>query len=85
MDFYPTIQPNNGDLQVFASSVNWPIASPVIYAVQQSANFPGPFFWRGQLPFFFGNNTFEVEATVGFNFTVWGVTTYDFTADGGLP
>lgn len=84
IDAYPGIQPNNGDLQVIASSDSWPIASAIIFQVQQSANFPGPFYWRGALPFLHGNFTFRVSSTVQFAFVVWGVSTYDFTFDGGF-
>lgn len=79
MDAYPAIQPNNGDLVVQNST-----SGAVLWQVQQSQNFPGPFAWRGTLPLFTLDEIF-VSASVGFNFVMWGTFVPDFTVDVQLP
>lgn len=76
MDAYPGVQPNNGDLQVVDS-----ISGYVLWRVQQSANFPGPFSWRGWLPFNFSPVSISAEAAVPFSFLMWGVIVPDYTQD----
>lgn len=78
IDAYPVVQPNNGDLVV--SDTQWP--SP-LFQVQQSQNFPGPFYWRGQIPIF-PLDAISVNASVGFNVTIWGAWVPDFTIDAQL-
>lgn len=78
MDAYPSVQPNNGDLQVTSSQ--WPAA---LFLVQQSQNFPGPFFWRGRIPIFTLDQIF-VSASVAFGVTIWGSWVPDFTIDAQL-
>jgi len=73
MDAYPTQQPNNGDLIVTAGSTGPGIQAPIIWQIQQSQNFPGPFAWRGLLPIYDNPGVFAVTSTVPFNFQAWGV------------
>lgn len=75
IDGYPTVQPNNGNLIVENTNV-----SAVLFQVQQSANFPGPFAWRGEIPLFTLDELF-VSASVGFNVLIWGAWVPDFTVD----
>lgn len=84
IDAYPNVQPNNGDFVVQVEGVGI-VGQHTLFQVQQSANFPGPFFWRGCVPMFFGNNLLEVTATVSFDFFIWGTETVDFTLDLNEP
>lgn len=79
IDAYGTTQPNNGTFQVFLELPG--NGSIVLYQVQQSANFPGPFFWRGLIPLYPNEQELQVSSTVGFEFSLWGAIVPDFTVD----
>lgn len=81
LDVYAGTQPDNGDFQIFLGSIGWPVAGGLFYRVQQSANFPGPYFWRGNVPIFHGNNSIQAGSTVPFDFVIWGTETLDYTVD----
>lgn len=76
IDLYPGIQPNNGAISVGLSLAG--AGTQTIFEVQQSANFPGPFSWRGLIPFFgtgltFPLDTFFLENNVPVTASVWGL------------
>jgi hypothetical protein len=73
LDAYPTVQPNNGDFVFEATGSGPGGGTTVLYQVQQSQNFPGPFSWRGMVPIYPGYASLDVTATVGFNFIIWGL------------
>lgn len=79
LDAYGVVQPNNGDLVVQNAATG-----VVLWQIQQSQNFPGPFYWRGVMPLF-QSDQILVTATVGFNFVLWGTFVPDFTIDVQLP
>ena len=83
IDAYPAVQPNNGDFSV-GEILGGSGGSYVIYQVQQSANFPGPFSWRGIFPILSSVADVQVTATVAFNFNIWGLLVPDFTQDSTL-
>lgn len=78
MDAYGTVQPNNGNLTFQNSTTGF-----VMWEIQQSENFPGPFYWRGQIPLFPADNFF-VSATVGFNINFWGAYVPTYITDQDL-
>lgn len=82
IDVYADTQPNNGTFEV---GVNFPGPGGggyINYRVQQSQNFPGPFFWRGVLPLFPNAEFLQVTSSVGFDFVMWGFWVPDYTQDG---
>ena len=81
IDVYPGIQPNNGDFQLLGNSLHWPVANAIVYQVQQSQNFPGPFSWRGKLPMWHGDFGLTASSSVPGSWLVWGYETLDFWLD----
>lgn len=82
IDLYPLVQPNNGSATVSSPQLALNQNPITIFQVQQSANFPGPFHWRGLFPLFANNQDASIDATVSFAYTVWGVQIPDYTLDG---
>jgi hypothetical protein len=75
IDVYATVQPNNGSFNMSYESTG-----TTILLIQQSANFPGPYYWRGTLPLPGLQNLFTT-ATVPFVFSIWGVFVPTYHAD----
>lgn len=80
IDAYPEVQPNNGDF-VVTYLFGGGTGQATLFQVQQSANFPGPFEWRGQIPFYAGSGQINITSTVPFAFTIWGLSVPNFISD----
>jgi hypothetical protein len=54
----------------------------IVLLIQQSANFPGPYYWRGTLPLP-ALQSLSITSTVPFVFSIWGVFVPTYRADYG--
>lgn len=75
IDVYATVQPNNGSFNLTFLSTG-----ATILLIQQSANFPGPYYWRGNVPLPALQSLFAT-ATVPFVYSIWGVFVPTYRAD----
>jgi hypothetical protein len=84
IDVFPTVQPNNGSFSVYLQPPGPGVAEIPVWGLQQSANFPGPFAWRGIYPIEAGDGSFNVEADVPMGFSVWGLYLPDYLQDSSM-
>lgn len=70
IDAYPQTQPNNGDF-IAEMSLGFSVTY-IVFQVQQSANFPGPFSWRGCIPMYHNAMELSIGSSVGFASNAWG-------------
>jgi hypothetical protein len=75
IDVYANVQPNNGSF-----SLTYLSSGTTILLIQQSANFPGPYYWRGNVPLP-ALQSLLATGTVPFVFSIWGVWVPTYRAD----
>jgi hypothetical protein len=82
VDAWGLTQPNNG---TFIFEINYAGTYPTtVLVVQQSANFPGPWAWRGFQPQYSAGDGFQASADISFGWSAWGLVVPDYTFDGGI-
>lgn len=84
MDAYPGVQPNNGDLIVTITEAGPGGDSFTLWQIQQSQNFPGPFYWRGFYPIYDNEGTVSVSSTVPFAVNLWGFQVPRWLSDSNM-
>lgn len=76
VDMYPNSQPNNG---IVTAGIQLAGNTQTIFQVAQSTNFPGPWSWRGIIPFHGTGTTTAldnlfVEGTIDMTVNFWGLS-----------
>lgn len=83
IDVYATNQPANGEISlVYMDHLYFP-SGYVVLQLQQSQNFPGPFYWRGLFPVYDTAGLLQWNGFVPFSFVMWGVRVPDWQVDMG--
>jgi len=72
IDISAASQPNNGACSIEVVDDSAGFAPYTFWQIQQSANFPGPWAWRGIVPFRSDIDTFQISASIAFNVLMWG-------------
>jgi hypothetical protein len=82
LDVWGLTQPNNGSFQF---NINYAgVFVSTVVTIQQSANFPGPWAWRGFLPQYSTGDGFQASADISMGWNAWGLVVPDYTVDGGI-
>lgn len=84
IDIFCENQPANGSITLLYQDHAHVPSSFAVIQVQQSQNFPGPFYWRGLFPVYDTAALLQWEASVPFSYVIWGCHVPNWEIDLGI-